>query len=325
MISTLPRFILLLGWILVGSPVPFIPLVFMVSIATAVLMGTAVVRRSFAGKTAALLGILIVMFVQGLFPVLFLGFGFPLKIAVSPVPVNPLRIRASHDPLTILSSFLGLALVLTVAGIFAALVAGLYVEFGRSKLPLSKSFLDVKFLDPPDALNETVRRLSEVASIEPPPTVLVDSGLPSAFTIRADHRNYIAISVGLLESLDENEVEACIAHEVAHLKNRDFLIRSVATLAKVALFTKPLSYLIEPAVYRAREFLADETAARLIGGTNALVSALSKLNSSELNRSKPIGSVYMCNLAGTNGLLKVFSKHPSLETRIETLRELRLN
>ena len=110
-----------------------------------------------------------------------------------------------------------------------------------------------------------------------PEVAIVDSGYPSAFTVRANRRYTIAASIGLLESLSEKEVEACLAHEVAHLKNRDFIVRAIATVSKLAVFARPVGYFVEPAVYRAREFLADKTAAELIGGPTMLISALSKL------------------------------------------------
>lgn len=72
------------------------------------------------------------------------------------------------------------------------------------------------------------------------------------FTVRANRRYTIAASIGLLESLSEKEVEACLAHEVAHLKNRDFIVRAIATVSKLAVFARPVGYFVEPAVYRAR-------------------------------------------------------------------------
>ncbi len=144
-------------------------------------------------------------------------------------------------------------------------------------MSIARIFPRLKFLEAPKQLKNGVISLAESAGIKPPDVSLIDSGTPSAFTIRSKRRYVIAISIGLLESLNNDEVEACLAHEISHLKNKDFTWRFIATVAKVALFAKPLSYLIEPAVYRGREFLADRTAAMLIGGPSALISALSKL------------------------------------------------
>jgi heat shock protein HtpX len=133
----------------------------------------------------------------------------------------------------------------------------------------------------------------------------------------------VAVSIGLLESLDNEEVEACLAHEISHLKNNDFTWRFIATVAKVALFAKPFSYLIEPAVYRAREFLADRTAAILIGGPSALMSALSKLGESQsLNLSASAGTVCMCSLNHSSSFFRIFDKHPNIQARIKSLQEM---
>jgi len=163
-----------------------------------------------------------------------------------------------------------------------------------------------------------------LAGVPPPEIWLVDSGVPSAFTVWANRKYSIALSVGLLESLDDREVEACIAHEISHLRNRDFTVRLLATLAKIALFAKPLSYLIEPAIYRAREFLADKTAAQLVGGPDALISALAKLkDSGSCARASPPGLACVCNLNGGKGLLGILDKQPDLAARIEMLRKVK--
>jgi heat shock protein HtpX len=123
--------------------------------------------------------------------------------------------------------------------------------------------------------------------------------------------------------LDGKEVEACLAHEIAHLKNNDFTVRFIATLAKVALFARPLSYLLEPAVYRAREFMADITAAKLVGGPEALISALSQLKESSNLDTAIAGSSCLCNLTAPRGVCRMFDKHPALEDRIKALREMK--
>ena len=119
-------------------------------------------------------------------------------------------------------------------------------------------------------------------------------------------------------------MEACLAHEISHLKNKDFVWRFMATVAKVALFAKPLSYLIEPAVYRGRELKADKTAARMIGGPDALISALSKLGESQAsNIATTAGNVCTCYLNSSNGFFRIFNKHPEIHARIRSLQEMR--
>lgn len=312
----IPRFFVFLTMILIGPSIPrALTAAALVAVAVG-LIGAFALKRSFRGRTTVLLGVLVLMVVQSL---VFITFSLANVLTTSPEPEH---LADSLWPL-----FSTLFIVNSGAAFVGALAAGcaaLFVEFGKSRLDMSKALPELKFVDAPAEVSDTVKRLADIVGISSPETVLVDTGTPSAFTIRANRKYSIAVSVGLLESLNPNEVEACIAHEIAHLKNNDFRIRALATLAKVALFARPPSYLIEPAIYRAREFLADETAAKMIGGPNSLVSALSKLEESITIVSQSIpNSMCTCNLAGGSSLHKIFGKHPSLESRIKVLQEMR--
>lgn len=305
----IPRYFILLSWLLVGPSKP--NLLFVGLIAMTVVAALAL-RRSFRGQTIALLGIFGLMLSESLFLVLLT---LHLDLLDNHV------VRADWSPLFQTLRALDLGVVL--AGALAAGCAALFIEFGKSRVSLSKAFPHTKFLDTPSEIQETVSRIARIARITVPDVLLVDSGIPSAFTVRANRKYSVTVSVGLLEALEKMEVEACLAHEIAHLKNKDFAVRFLATLSKVALFARPLSYLVEPAIYRAREFLADRTAANLIGGPNALVSALSKLKESSFVDSALPSSACLCNLNGRKGLLRMFDKHPDLDTRVKMLMEMK--
>jgi Zn-dependent protease with chaperone function len=274
-------------------------------------------KRSFHGRTIVLLGMLGMMFGESLLFVAVSSYVDMLGRAPADVA------RASWGYFSILHT-LNLAIVLM--GGFAAACAGLFIGLKKTRIGVSKMFPQLRFLEPaPVHVRETVERLASLAGVTSPTVSLVDSGVPSAFTVWANRKYSVALSVGLLESLDDREVEACLAHEIAHIKNGDFIVRFLATLARIALFAKPLSYFIEPAVYRAREFLADKTAAQLIAGPDALISALSKLRDSDLlavASSQDFMSV--CSLSGGKSMLGILDKQPDLRARIETLREMKL-
>jgi heat shock protein HtpX len=280
------------------------------------LVAAFALRRSFQGRTIVLLAILGMMFTESLLFVLASSYVDSLR------RTSMHFATASWNHFSILHTLnLGVALI----GGFAAICTALFITFRKSRLEMSRLFPRLELLeDAPVQVKETVKRIAGLAGVDSPNVCLVDSGVPSAFTVRANRRFTVALSVGLLESLDDNEMEACIAHEISHLKNRDFTVRLLATLCKVALFVKPLSYFIEPAIYRAREFLADRTAAELLGGPDALISALFKLKASDsLAATSPEGPMCVCNFSGGKSLLKIFDKHPDLGTRIETLREMK--
>ena len=284
------------------------------------LLSVFLLRRRFQGKTIAFLCMLGVMFVQSVLMV-FRSL-FHVEVAR---PHPELQMEIVHElwePVLMLFTFDSR---LAQIGVLAAACVALYIEFGRSRLDMAKAFPSLQFFEAPTELEQSVNKLSERAGIETPETRLVDSGVPSAFTVRVNRKYVIAISVGLMESFDDSEVEACIAHEISHLKNNDFRLRSIATLAKVALFARPLSYLIEPAIYRAREFLADKTAAMLIGGPEALISALSKLSESNVTGSTRIHPMFSCCLDGRRRFLHILEKHPDLATRIRVLREMKIH
>jgi heat shock protein HtpX len=185
-------------------------------------------------------------------------------------------------------------------------------------------FPEVQFAEAPVQLVERVDQLAAEAGVSPPGVSLIDSGIPSAFITRSRKGFEIAVSVGLIESLDREEVDACIAHELAHLKNKDFVLRFFATMAKVGLFARPLSYIIEPAVYRAREHLADFTAVKLIGGPAALISALSKIHESQIESLASISIATACLFGSVrkNRITNLFNKQPKLQDRISVLQEL---
>jgi heat shock protein HtpX len=308
MINIVPRYFIFLISILIGPP---IAAMLVIAVVVVDLVAALALRHSFRGRTVSLLGILGLMLSESLLLVLA-SFDADEFLGQSSAHLTPL------SPFPTLQT---VNLAIALGGILAAVGAALFINFWKLR-SMSRTFPELELLDTPVELSQSVSRLASRAGIASPELWLIDSGLPSAFTVQANYRHSVAVSVGLLESLDDKEIEACIAHEIAHLKNNDFTIRFLATLAKVALFAKPLSYLIEPAVYRAREFLADSTAASLIGGPDALISALSKLKDSSAAAPSLLEPMCTCNLSDRNGLLAIFNKHPDLEARIKMLEEI---
>jgi heat shock protein HtpX len=309
MIHPFPRYLFILSWLLIGPSLP--PPSAIAFIAGGLILALAL-RRSFRYHTITLLSILGIMLLDSL-QIVFVG-----------LDVGFFEPHVFHENVwNFFSTLFTVNLGLTVVGGVAAVCAAAYIEFGRSQMSVAKMFPEFRFLDAPKRVRSMVDNLAGSAGVQAPDVCLVDSGTPSAFTIRSRRRYVVAVSIGLLESLNEDEVEACLAHEISHLKNRDFPLRFLATVAKVALFAKPMSYLIESAVYRAREFLADRTAAMLIGGPKALISALSKLDESQaLAISDSSVSICMCKLNGGSGFFKILDKHPDIHARIRALQEM---
>ena len=231
-----------------------------------------------------------------------------------------------REALHFVSFFFTMNVGLSVIGAAAAVVVAVSLEVRKTRLPLAKLFPEVKFATAPTELISSVAGISRTAGIASPNVSLIDSGDPAAFITRSRQGFELAVSVGLFESLSRDELEACIAHELAHVKNNDFAVRAFATSARVALFAHPLSHVIEPALYRAREFLADKTAVQLIGGRDSLVSALTKIRESQdyiTSQSGSVATACLFDPTSRNRFVRLFEKHPRLDARIKALRGLK--
>lgn len=211
-------------------------------------------------------------------------------------------------------------------------------------------------------LHQAVQELSARAGIPPPRLYLVDEPHANAFaTGRSPRHGAVAVTRGLVELLDERELRGVLAHELAHIRNRDVLLASVAAglaaalsnLAHAFAFTgllgggrddgeeggagggllmllvAPLAgMLVQMGISRAREFVADETGARLTGDPLALASALGKLQLGAQalpGQAHPAtASLFIVNPFGglVRGLASLLSTHPPAEERIRRLREL---
>lgn len=210
-------------------------------------------------------------------------------------------------------------------------------------------------------LHKSVRRVSSLAGIPMPKVAIVPSKTPNAFaTGRNPNNAVVAVTEGILHTLKEDELEGVLAHETAHIKDRDILVMTVAaTLAGAIAFmarmfwlnmlfgrrgrqggeispiillvvaiTVPIAaLLIQLAISRGREYKADETGARIIGRPLSLANALEKLE--RANKRRPIdrgnpasSSLFIVNPFSGSALVRLLSTHPPIEERIKRLRRM---
>ncbi|MDX2269377.1 MAG: zinc metalloprotease HtpX [Bryobacter sp.] len=176
---------------------------------------------------------------------------------------------------------------------------------------------------------------------------------PNAFaTGRNPQHSSVAVSAGLLETMNDQELEAVIAHELAHILNRDILISSIAatigaaitSLARFAMFfggrsdedeganpfvgllmmiLAPIAaLLVQMAISRTREYAADATAAKFTGSPSGMVNALRKLEAYAqripMEASPAMSHMYIFP-PSLGGLAQLFSTHPTTEKRIAAL------
>jgi heat shock protein HtpX len=202
-------------------------------------------------------------------------------------------------------------------------------------------------------LHATVKRLADQAGVPKPDLYLMDSGTPNAFaTGRNPDNAIVCVTSGLLEQLSSDEVEGVLAHEMAHISNRDTLIQAVAgtlagaisLLAQMMFFgllddegghpavmiggmlLAPLAAsMVKMAISRSREYTADATAAEYTD-PSFLADALRRIESSVSRRPMKNGArgashMFIINPFRGDRLAKLFSTHPPTEERVQRLEQ----
>jgi heat shock protein HtpX len=214
-------------------------------------------------------------------------------------------------------------------------------------------------------LHSLVAQLAQNAGIPKPKIYIINSSTPNAFaTGRNPDNAVVALTTGILQLLDENELKGVISHELTHIKNRDILIATIAAtiagaitflarmlqymaffgsmdrddrrsgnifeLTAILLFAilAPIAALIiQLAISRSREYLADEGGAKISGNPLYLANALRKLaygvKRNPLRTANPATShLFIVNPFSGNTLFALFSTHPPIEERIRRLESM---
>ena len=208
---------------------------------------------------------------------------------------------------------------------------------------------------PGHPLHTLVSRLAQRASLPMPKVYIIPDASPNAFaTGRNPSHAAVAATQGIMQALSEHELEGVIAHELAHVKNRDILISSVAATIAAAIVmssrmmmffgggrdddrggSNPLALLammilaplaamlIQAAISRSREFAADAGGAAIAGTPYGLADALRKIDA--ISRRVPLDAnpatahMFIVKPFSGRGLMSLFSTHPPTEARIQAL------
>jgi heat shock protein HtpX len=196
-----------------------------------------------------------------------------------------------------------------------------------------------------------------------PKVYVIDSQQSNAFaTGRNPEHAAVAVTTGLLKILTKNELKGVLAHEVAHIKNRDILISSIAAtiagvisyiammarwsaifggfggrdnnnniieLIALAIIAPIMAMIIQFAISRSREFLADETGAKIIKDPYSLASALEKIKNNVAHHpfrkqgtTEATAHMFIHHPFSGKSFLELFSTHPSTEERVKRLRNM---
>ncbi len=246
-----------------------------------------------------------------------------------------------------------------IAFIFSLVMnGGMY--FFSDKLALSASGAKLLEKNQYPELFQIVEELSQKMGIPMPKLYITPNEQANAFaTGRGPQHASVAVTTGILKTLNRNELNAVLAHELGHVKNYDILIASIAAvLASTISFLANMSLyggfrgsdeneegtgilgiflalliplgasIIQLAISRQREFGADETGARTMGDGEPLAEALIKIqnsaNHNPMSINPAFSSLYISNPFGDigQGMMRLFSTHPPVEERVRRLREL---
>jgi heat shock protein HtpX len=187
-------------------------------------------------------------------------------------------------------------------------------------------------------------KLAAKLEVRAPQLYLIDDGFPRLFAVgRGPMSSTIAVSTGALISLRREELEAAMAHELAHVRRRDVLVQTFVVLFAATLveasrvggwFSRALLYVFAPIgsafvhvlLSPKRELQADELAARATGAGHDLADALTRLDQAaelvEFAASPATEPLYPIDPFEAEGIARMFKTHPPLAERIRRLREL---
>ena len=210
-------------------------------------------------------------------------------------------------------------------------------------------------------LHELIEGICNSNNLPKPKIYIIPTNNPNAFATGRNPKNAaVAVTQGIMQLLSKNELKGVLAHEMAHIKNRDILISTIAamvagaisylaTMAQwaaifggfgrdddggniigmlaLAIVTPIIATLIHMAISRAREFEADKTGAKMIQDPYSLAHALEKLHAGSKRNPIRFGSESTAHMFITNpfkarGLTKLFSTHPPMEERVKRLKAM---
>ena len=211
-------------------------------------------------------------------------------------------------------------------------------------------------------LHQIVSRLCANADLPMPKIAVVKTSMPNAFATGRNQKNaVVAVTTGIMARLDNNELEAVLAHELTHVKNRDMMVMTVATflssmaqilvqwlpffgggsrdrdsssnfivLFLVSLVVWIVSFILIRTLSRYREFAADRGSAIMTGQPSQLISALKKISgfrvpTEDLRKVEgPVSALFITPAVSGSSFMRLFSTHPTLEARIAALQNIEM-
>ncbi|MGB3907143.1 MAG: zinc metalloprotease HtpX [Methanomethylovorans sp.] len=261
-------------------------------------------------------------------------------------------------------AFLAFLAASGVNSMFILLFAGvmMFVQYYYSdKMVLWTSGARIVSASEEPELHEIVTRLCAIADIPIPKIAIMNTMMPNAFATGRNKKNaVVAVTTGLMRSLDREELEAVIGHELTHIKNRDMTVLTIASFLStvaffivryalyfggdgnkregngglivvwiVSLIVWAISFLLIRALSRYREFSADRGAAIITGKPSKLASALMKISgtmqkvpSDDLRKVEGMSAFFIIPAISGSSIMQLLSTHPSTEKRLAALEKI---
>jgi heat shock protein HtpX len=212
-------------------------------------------------------------------------------------------------------------------------------------------------------LYDTVELLSREANIPAPKVYVIPQNTPNAFaTGRDPEHSSVCVTHGIMDALNREELKGVLAHEIAHIKNRDVLIMTVAasiagaimmlanmarwaaifgvggrdrrgssdmiSLLAISILAPLAAVVVQLAISRTREYVADNRGARLAKSPHGLASALKKLEAAsrahKMKASPQTAHMFIVNPLRGNMMANLFSTHPPIPERVRRLENIKL-
>ncbi len=245
-------------------------------------------------------------------------------------------------------------------GLIVAIAAGLFAMqlFTSDKIALLS--MGAKTVTPQQApeLHAMIERLCVQADLPKPKIAVMESAMPNAFALgRSQKSATVCATTGIMDLLSPSELEGVMAHELAHVQNRDVMIMTVASffasiasmilqfgflfggdddenpsmfvIIIVSLIVYALSFMLMQALSRYREFAADRGAAVMTGRPSALASALVKISGNmarvpqrDLRAASEMNAFFIIPASAKSALGNLFATHPPVEQRLARLQRL---
>jgi heat shock protein HtpX len=251
-----------------------------------------------------------------------------------------LAVAAVFGALGYAAGGLRLASILVFSALLLAAASYWYADrvalglVGARELPLAEA----------PALHSTMERLAAIAGVVKPRLYLLPDGHPRALAAgRGPTGSAVAVSAGLLAAATPAELDGVLAHELAHVQNRDVVVQTAVVVLAAALveasriggwLERALLFVLGPTAAAfvhlllspKREFVADRTAAELCGSPHGLAAALIRLEQAselvEFRANPATEPLYTINPFANEGVAALFDTHPPIGERVRRLREL---